>query len=281
MKNKIHTFLLFALSFSLSMSSCKKDEEPTPAQNNNTDTTTGTEGLTFIEETYAIGAATKVQLWAGENLFTGYNYLYVMLKDSLTGLAVKKATVTLMPMMDMGSMTHSAPVENPTITQSVKGKYPCAVVFVMPSTAGTWSLSVMVMNMENGKSGTALLMPTITDPSVARMKSFISLIDGSKLFVSLVKPSSPVSGINDCEITMHKKDGMYFFADSSFTNEMEPIMTAMGHSSPNNISPVHSGKGHYSGQVNFSMSGEWTINFDFYQNGILADSLTYFETTIP
>ena len=39
-------------------------------------------------------------------------------------------------------------------------------------------------------------------------------------------------------------------ADSSLSVTITPEMPSMGHGSPNNINPVHVGKGHYKGKVN-------------------------------
>ena len=44
-----------------------------------------TAGLTKISEGYALGAAVKVEVWAHEELFAGYNQVYFALYDSLTG----------------------------------------------------------------------------------------------------------------------------------------------------------------------------------------------------
>ena len=85
-----------------------------------------------------------------------------------------------------------------------------------------------------------------------------------------------VVGINDFEFTLHKKVSMMSFpADSSYTSTIYPWMPSMGHGSPNNVDPSHIGMGHYNGDVNFTMTGDWQIKVYLHKNG-QTDS-TYFD----
>ncbi|MDT4842046.1 hypothetical protein FQZ97_759270 [compost metagenome] len=53
---------------------------------------------------------------------------------------------------------------------------------------------------------------------------------------------------------------MNFPAQDNLTIEMTPEMPSMGHGSPNNISPVSTGNGHYKGKVNYTMTGDWRLH---------------------
>ncbi len=53
----------------------------------------------------------------------------------------------------------------------------------------------------------------------------------------------------------------------------------MGHGSPNNVNPVSTGKGHYKGKVNFTMTGEWKINVIVKKDGNIISKDLYFNTT--
>ncbi len=278
MKNQLSYYISLLFAVAVLFSSCKKDEEsstPIPVS--------PTAGLTLLSEGYATGAATRVEVWAKKNYFTGYNSIYLYLKDSVSGAAVNSASCQLTPMMDMGTMVHTAPCENPAYTNSSDGLYPCAVVFVMSSMAGSWTLDITVNNLGNGKTGMASFPVTVIDPSVSRIKSFISQTSSETLFVSMIQPDEPTAGLNDLEVVIHRRGamGMSWPADSSMTLEIEPIMVSMGHSSPNNVNPVHTGMGHYKGTVNYTMSGEWNINFTFLSGGLTANNNLYFETLVP
>lgn len=253
---------------------CSEDENPvTPPD--------PFEGLTKISEAYATGAGMKVQLWAKTSLFVGYNNLYIAVMDSATGNFVTDAHIHLEPMMDMGTMQHSAPFENPSSTLAVNSLFPCSVVFIMSSMGGTWKLNVEVHNHTTNKEGTASIPVTVSEVTPPVMKSIVALNDSSKLFISYLKPSKLNVGINDFEITIHKRMNMMNFpADSGYTIVLTPEMPSMGHGSPNNVDPVHSGNGHYKGKVNFTMTGDWRLNLDIFKNGEVVDTTMYFDVKL-
>jgi YtkA-like len=180
--------------------------------------------------------------------------------------------------MDMGMMQHSAPSENPASEEAVNHLFPCSVVFIMASTGGTWTLQIKVHNHAVDKEGVITIPVTVIEPVKSKIKSFTALHDGGKYFVSLVEPSSPKVGINDFEIAIYKKTSMMNFpADSSLTVSFIPEMPTMGHSSPNNINPVHIGNGRYKGKVNFTMTGLWRLNVDFLSGTAIADTTQSFD----
>jgi hypothetical protein len=252
---KSFRFLYLAIAvIALSVSACKDDHDHLDPL----------EGLTKYSEAYATGAGIKVEVYAAEAPFMGYNFLHFYVTDSVSGDPVEHATINIVPMMDMGMMMHSAPVENPDDTHHHDGVYPAQVVFIMSSMGGDWTLQVTVEDEDNPRTGTAVLDMTVVEPTHARMVSFTSTVDSSRVFVSLVKPMDPKTGVNDFEIAVHKRASMMSFpADERFTIDMEPTMPSMGHGSPNNVNPVLTTKGHYAGKVNFTMTGLWQVDLDF------------------
>ncbi|MBL7745082.1 MAG: FixH family protein [Chitinophagaceae bacterium] len=271
MKKIILPLLTIVLFSFVVLTACTKNDIPEPDP---------TQGLTKLTEGYAAGASAKVEVYMkGSQVNTGYTRFYIALYDSVSGKRMDESHIHLTPMMDMGSMQHSAPYENPSSENAVNHLFSCSVVFIMPSTSGTWTLKVQVHNHLNGKEGSLTIPITVTDPVKATTKSFISLNDGGKYFVSLIEPSSPKVGINDMEIAIYKKKTMMEFpADSSLSVTLTPEMPTMGHGSPNNINPVHIGNGHYKGKVNFTMTGLWRLNLDFAADTAVADSTFYFDT---
>ncbi|MBE2230625.1 MAG: FixH family protein [Chitinophagaceae bacterium] len=272
MKKPVLILISFALLCVLVfLSACGKDT----AENN------PTAGLTKVAEGYAAGAAAKVELYTKETTLTsGYTRFYVALYDSVSGNRIDEAHISLTPMMDMGSMTHSAPYENPVSENAEKHLFPCSVTFIMSSMGGSWTLKLNVHNHLNNKEGSLTLPLTISEPVKSRQKSFTASHNGAKYFISLITPSAANSkvGINDFEIAIYKKASMMSWpADSSLTVSLTPEMPTMGHGSPNNVDPVHTGKGHYKGKVNFTMTGLWRLNLDFMSGGSVADTTQYFD----
>lgn len=271
----IKKYFAVIIAASLVLSSCKNEDNPTSPEAD------PLSGLIKIAEGYALGAATKVVLWSKTQLFMGYNNLYIALLDSVSGGFITDAHVHLMPMMNMGTMQHSAPYENPASTNAVNKLFPCSVVFIMSSMGGTWMLNVDIHNHQNNKEGTASLSLTVSEVNPPIMKSITALNDSSKLFISYLKPTKLSVGMNDFEITIHRRNNMMSFPpDSGYIIVLTPEMPSMGHGSPNNVNPAHTQAGHYKGKVNFTMTGEWRLNLDIFKNGAVVDTTLYFDVTL-
>ncbi len=268
-----HTFqyCLLLIITSVIIFSCSKDTDQ-PEQD-------PTAGLTKISEGYAVGASAKVVLYTKSSVITtGYTKFYVALYDSVSGKRIEDAHIQLTPMMDMGAMMHSAPYENPESEEAVNKLFPCSVTFIMSSMGGTWTVKINVHNHSNNKEGELTIPLTVNEPVKSKQKSFTAQHNGAKYFISLIEPSSPKVGINDMEIAIYKKVSMMNWpADSSLSVLLTPEMPTMGHGSPNNVDPVHIGKGHYKGKVNFTMTGFWRLNLDFMSGAAVADTTQYFD----
>ncbi len=266
------TFLFSFVLLSVFFTSCKEEDENSPVD--------PTENLVFVASGYATGSGAFVKLWAKDSLSAGYNFLFVQLLDSVTNETISDAHVYLSPEMDMGMSSHAAPYENPADENAVNGLFPCAVVFQMPGDMG-WSLEVRVHNHSNNLEGEANLTFAVKSPDKTRVHVVTTLNDNSKIIISYVQPQEPVVGINDFEITIHKMASMMSFpADSSYTVEIDPEMSSMGHGSPNNENPAHDGNGHYKGKVNFTMTGLWRINMVVKEGSEIADSTSYFDVVL-
>lgn len=231
-----------------------------------------------IAEGYAPGAATLVEVYTDGRLTTGYNNVYIGLFDSVSKKPLQQARISLLPLMDMGTMRHAAPVENPALTPGEHNLYKGAVVFTMPSGSGSWTLDVAVE--AEGRLGRLSLPLTIADPAVSRLKSFVSKADNAKFILAYLEPKAPKVGINDLEIAVFKAvTKMDYPADSSLRIVLTPEMPTMGHGSPNNVNPVHHSRGHYKGKVNFTMTGLWHVHLDFHAGTAVADTTTFFEVS--
>jgi hypothetical protein len=226
------------------------------------------ENLVLIGETEAIGSGTIVKLYAEEDLFMGYNRLHVVLVDSAdTKKNITDADITFFPLMDMGAMKHSCPIENPeNKVEDGTNAFVGAAVFIMPTTAtGFWTLDIDVTNNLIGKTGKASFNITVIENDEPRLISFISEYDSAKLFVARIDPMNPEIGINDFTLGIYEKvDMMNFPGVEDIVVKSEPWMPSMNHGSPNNVDPVSTGAGIYKGEVNFTMTGYWQVKLDFF-----------------
>jgi len=239
--------------------SCKKEDTPTPP------VTDPYDNLYKIAEMPATGSTLTVALYMDEAPFTGYNYVYAVVKDA-AGNVVESANVSYMPMMDMGMMQHSSPVEQPVWDADIKAMKG-TVTFIMPSTTGTWTVKVMVEDQSTMQMGEATFPIDVIAPTEAKLFSFVSSVNQAKIFVALVQPANPKVGLNDFEVVVYQKTSMMDFpAVGDLYMTIDPEMPTMGHGSPNNVNPVATDNGHYMGKVNFTMTGYWKVNMEFFDN---------------
>lgn len=259
--------IMAALVGAVALTSCKKEEvEPEDP----TTPTTPVTGLVEVASATTTNNETVTLYAYSSTLEAGYTKIFAKVTDA-GGAAMESATVTYDPMMDMGSMQHSAPVEQPIFNTTEK-KYEGMVVFTMSSMSGTWTLTVSV----NGNP--AVFTLNVAEPATQMVGSY-SGTDGEKYIVSLVRPVSWTVGMNDFRILINKKASMMSFpADNDFDEiEFEPEMVSMQHSSPNNVAPVGQGNGYYAGQVNYTMTGDWRLHFRLKKNGVVIVDDAYVD----
>lgn len=220
----------------------------------------------------------KVEVYAEDSLAVGYNPIYVALYDSTDNRPIEEGHVLLTPVMHMMGMTHSAPVENPDDVSAVGGLFPCAAVFQMPGNAMEyWELVVDFHEHHEGRSGEISLQVPVKNSERCRV---LTGADTAKYIVTWMAPVQTDVGMNDITFTVHKMESMMSFVPvTDVTFEMTPSMPSMGHGSPNNMNPSHTQKGHYSGQLNCTMSGDWRIDLVIKRNDVSLLT-TYFDIVI-
>ncbi len=273
--------ILLATLFIVSISSCKKKEITTEDTTTNTEST-NTKTLIKIGETYLVGAKTKAVLYSEKSVETGYNEFYTALFDSIDGSSLSSGDLVITPMMDMGSMKHSSPVENDASGLAKDGYFKSAVVFSMAGTASQWSLNFSFHNSRNNLNGQGSIALSVSSGTPSKFKSTVLALDSnSTIFLSLISPKKPQVGMNDFEVVLHtKKSGMEYIPAKNYRIEIVPEMPSMGHGSPNNVNPVHTSSGHYIGKVNFTMTGLWNVKVKLFKNDVLVSSDQYFELTL-
>ena len=189
-----YKYLLWLMVAALVGVSCDNDDNE---GDNNTGIT-----VDMVAEQRTNSSLYSVEIYSAETPFVGYNTLYFSVVNPVTKEAVTNASLTIYPEMDMGTMKHSAPTEQPVTDTENPSFYKGAVVFIMPSgDAGSWSVQVALDI--NGVKDTAVVdIPQVMLPQEAKLYSFVSGTDGEKYFVSLVEPMAPKVGLNNFEVTI-------------------------------------------------------------------------------
>jgi YtkA-like protein len=268
--------LLIGILILLHAVSCKKESSsvayPIPGN------------LKMINSGYATGAGIRVEVYAANDLFVGYNKLYLALYDSTTNTRITQAQISVSALMKMGAgINQSAPIENPTQSMASNGLFNVAAVFTMPTASNcNWTLTVHVEDLTGQKTGDFVSIEGIVQPSPNKAYSLITLDDSSTLFVCLVQPVTPQLGVNNFEVAMYKQiNAMSFIPDSVYNVMIDAEMPSMtGMNSPNNVNPVYTGNGHYVGKVDFIMSGTWQVNVNLVHSGTLVDNSHYFNLNL-
>lgn len=254
MKNLI---ILSILSIVLVISSCS---------DNNDTVTTPSITIPKIKIAEGYSAGTKIELYSDDTLRVGYNQLYIRVLDSASNAVIRNARLNCTPLMDMGTMQHSCPTEQTPSEQITGDLYPIAAIFTMAGTDSyKWSLNIGFRNQAGSKDGVVSLPISVKQGEFVP-QSFVGA-DGNSMIVAMIPIAKPVVGMNNAEFVIYKNTLNGFIALDDLTTEIIPEMPSMGHGSPNNINPVSIGKGHYTGKVNFIMTGEWKITLALNRGG--------------
>ncbi|HGY56364.1 MAG TPA: hypothetical protein ENK44_11705 [Caldithrix abyssi] len=247
------------------------------ACNDTTSNPTDNELPSYSKLAEGFAQGTKIEIFVEKTPFVGYNRFHLAISDSASKKSISNAQITLKPIMDMGTMIHSAPYENPLSDKAENGYFSCAVVFIM---SGMWQMEISFTRQDNQESGTVKVEFDVAPASLVKK---VTGSDSVQYFITLVENDKWQVGMNDIEFCLHQKTSMMSFpAVENMQMSMEPWMDMgnnSGHGSPNNENPVHQTMGHYKGKVNFTMSGEWDINLDI-NNAFTTIASTKFVVTV-
>ena len=245
-----HIFLIFFTFFI----SCKKENnaEKTPADE--------VAGYNKIQE-FTQGDYT-FYLYKSDtgSLKTGYNEVFIQLKNNATGKYVENANLSWKPLMHMTSMSHACPYSAIQKVENTKTLYKGYFIFIMASDdMEYWEITYDYINGSDTIFEAASRV-TVVQSAKVRYKNFTGS-DNSKYFLALVNPSNPKVGTNEITAYLYKMvDMLTFIPVENYTIQIDPRMPDMdNHTSPNNTNLSYNA-GIYKGTLNLSMTGYWKIN---------------------
>ncbi|MFZ5443778.1 MAG: FixH family protein [Myxococcota bacterium] len=203
--------------------------------------------------------ALTVELLAPDALHVGQNYVRYRVTQS--GAPVTRATLAQKPMMDMGTMKHACPLQNPALEADADGLFDGLLVFSMPTVdMGKWTLDLEVTrDGETTPVKVSLGELTIADSTLKQVVTR----DGKKIVLTVGFAEKPHVGTNTIVVTAHSAKDMMMMeyvpvTDLAFT--LTPEMPSMGHGSSGNLAPTLKDDQLYRGTVNFSMAGDWVVH---------------------
>jgi hypothetical protein len=215
-----------------------------------------------------LGTATQNDLTVTLRSFDDAEVGYVPIRVEVRsgGRVINDAQLELLPIMTMTTMTHAAPAY--ATDEDGDG----AVIFSMPSgEMGTWVVRVTVT-----RAGQPVIVDVpVTVAASNRVYSFQGT-DGVRYLLTLVSPASPKVGSQSLRMALHRRETMMSFPTvTDAVMLFEPTMPSMNHGSPNNTHPSITTQGWYDGRVNFTMTGEWRLQFTVNRQGSTVGSPSY------
>lgn len=230
----------------------------------------------------------KLYITGDDSLTTGYNELYFKVKKS--NAEQTAGAVKLTPRMWMDPIIwHGAPVSPEFTYDNSTGYFRGYAVFLMATYSSLqWSFFVTYRDA-NGVNYAADSVKAYTSYRTDKQwRLFYDSTEHSNYYLTLLKPFSPVKGMNDFEAILNWSDEY----SHTYGQISEPVMTfavnkadSLQQQSSGNIQPVTGADGVYRGKINLPYSGTWNV-YDtlYYHNHYMTNNpsrVPYYIFTIP
>src|SRR5690606_2282315 len=275
--------IIVIISLCLLFISCTKEKTDYEAE-------IGTEqpGQLEFKEAYSFeknGLKVSVQALNG-TLTKGYNELRLKVYNKDNNAEINSAALGFLPILnDAQGNQVSCPHRYQLVYNTAEKFYAAYAVFTeLSSSENKWDL---ILRLKVGNQEVLIKEPIMMKEQTKKNLKMASLFghDDGQYFIALLGPSAPKVAGNNLQAGIYKYNkpstpANGTFPDPSqfnysevkgFTLKLDPRMPepSMGnHSSPNNKDLVQGDDGFYHGVVNYTMTGNWTLNFIFMnQNG--------------
>ncbi|EHO09297.1 hypothetical protein HX057_15160 [Myroides odoratimimus] len=204
------------------------------------------------------------------HLYKGYNEVRLKITDVTTKQVVENAKVTFLPIYTTTEgKIESCPNQYDMVYDKGEKVYKGFSVFTQENTQGDWKVEITFKDKNQSVTASQLVFVEKQNNKNLNMTSFRG-IDNEDYIIALVAPIKPKVAENELVAGIYKlnaensslKDA-YTVVDN-YTLLLDPRMPepSMGnHSSPNNKDLVQREDKFYYGVVNYTMTGNWTLNF--------------------
>ena len=212
-------------------------------------------------------------------LHLGYNKIYIELTNRFTGERAPLDAFQFSAVMNHSSgQKAAAPYRFDLGEQVEEGPYAGYVVFPDQSSADVaWTLYMQISIYDQTYALEQEVQVEAQENKNLNMTTFIGE-DDDVYCVALIAPQQPIVGENELITGIYRYTSFsnisteynpgeveYAFLEAKgYTLKLDPRMPdpSMGnHSSPNNKDLAQRDDGLYYGQVNYTMTGNWTLNF--------------------
>jgi len=212
--------------------------------------------------------------------YTGYNAVRVKINNKQTNKEIKPTSVTFLPIQTNADASHafSAPHRYQMLDNTAEGYFSGYAIFTKESSdLEQWTL---YMSFTDEGQTYALKQVISVKTQVNKNLNMVTFTgrDNEEYVLALRAPVRPHVGENVLQASIYKYNKptqapsgafpdpsqfSYSIADG-YNLQLDPRMPdpSMGnHSSPNNKDLMQQQNGIYQGLVNYTMTGNWTLNF--------------------
>lgn len=238
-----------------------------------------TEYIEFKEVTSFNSDNYKISIEALNGTFyKGYNEIRLTINNTQTNQALNNSEVTFLPILtDSDNIKTSCPHRDHLVYNAEEQFYSGYVVFTSISNPmENWNLYISFT--DNSQTHTVNKLVTVQNQTNMNlnMTSFTGN-DEERYFITLVAPQKPKVAENELVTGIYRYNqpsepagtfpdpSQFSYAEvENYKLLLDPRMPepSMGnHSSPNNVDLTQQADGLYHGVVNYTMNGNWTLNF--------------------
>lgn len=255
--------------------SCTKDKTDYEAETGAvvTEHDTFEEAISFVNDGYNI----SIEALNG-TFYIGFNRIRLKVSDAGTNEQGVASAVTFLPIMTRADGSHhSGPHQYELIYTPDSNYFSGYAVFTNESSSDAiWELYVN-FTVNNQTYTVKQAIDVQQQPNKNLNMTAFAGNDGEQYIIALVSPQKPKVAENELVAGIYKysKPGspagifpdpsQFSYAEASgYTLQLDPRMPepSMGnHSSPNNKELTQQNDGLYYGIVNYTMTGNWTLNF--------------------
>jgi len=279
---KSFNFLVIALFFAITSCTIDKTDYEAETGSQVPDSYEFKEAVLFTSGNYKI----SIDALNG-TFYKGYNEIHLKVVNTQTNQNVSTSDVTFLPIITNADGSKSSCPHEYNVAYDATNKYYAGYsVFTGESTTtASWKLYVsFTADNQKYEINKDITVEKQSNKNL-NMTAFTGN-DGEQYFIALVSPQKPTVSENKLVAGIYKYNKptttagtfpdptQFSYSEvTGFTLKLDPRMPepSMGnHSSPNNKDLVQENDGLYHGVVNYTMTGNWTLNLIMMnQNGLI------------
>jgi hypothetical protein len=255
---KTINFFIIIFIAAIGLSSCSSDGDDTPKMEENPLAEYNL--LTNIE---ANGHSLELYSEGKTGFTTGYNEIFIRIKNNADDSFYAHPEITWMPVMHMMGVNHSCPISELSILGDYDTVAKGYIVFQMSGNADEYWDITFTYEVEGQEFFVTETIDVITPSDDKQTVSVFMGSDDVRYVLAMMEPKDPEVAVNDITAMLFKMESMMSFTPvENYSITLDPRMPGMGnHSSPNNEDLTFDATSKsYKGKLSLTMTGYWKLN---------------------